>query len=70
MPEKTELNASFSTNSLSVARVEVAWKITQMAYINIIPSASLNPDERSQMLTNTFIEVYEAIENGKPIREV
>lgn len=58
----------FNTDSEKVALVAVAWEIVEMQVINHFDS-DLAPVERKRIVTNAFIDVYQALLKAKQLEE-
>lgn len=57
-----------NTESEKVALVAIAWEIVEKSVLNNLED-SLPVDERKRLVTNAFIEVYQAILNSRRIGE-
>ena len=51
--------------SFPVAKLAIAWEITKIAVANNLEDSNLENDTKA--ITNTFLKVYEALKNEKPI---
>lgn len=52
------------TENHQVAKVAIAWEITERAYSG---KTNYNPEEYVQTITNAFIKVYQALLDNEPI---